>query len=195
VCLQHIIFIDYLAVKNKAWFVPHSVFSFRLFGLIPIEDFIWGFLGVYLVVIFYEYFLDRRDEKRAKDYLHVLAIILSLLVLILFVFIFSNPDLLYIPYIYLWLGLVLFLLPLLTTVSFFPRLFSKYVKAISYFFALFILLELTGVHLNQWVFPGEFIGWVELFGIKFPFEEFFFFIILGSAVILSYYEVFADDRK
>jgi hypothetical protein len=79
--------------------------------------------------------------------------------------------------------------------SFFPRLFSKYVKAISYFFALFILLELTGVHLNQWVFPGEFIGWVELFGIKFPFEEFFFFIILGSAVILSYYEVFADDRK
>ncbi len=36
------IVIDYIAVLDKAWYVPNSII--RLFGIIPIEDFVWGFL-------------------------------------------------------------------------------------------------------------------------------------------------------
>jgi len=56
--------------------------------------------------------------------------------------------------------------------------------------------ELTALHLGLWSFPGEhFIGWVDILGYRFPFEEFFFFIVLASIAGLAYYEFFDDDQK
>src|SRR5689334_17803493 len=52
-------FADYIATLNEAWLVPNTVFSFRLLGVVPIEDFIWMFLASYNVLIFYEHFLDK----------------------------------------------------------------------------------------------------------------------------------------
>ena len=92
--------------------------------------------------------------------------------------------------------LFFFIVPAITFLSLFPRLLSKYVKTASYFFLLSILFELTGLQLNQWTFPGSnFIGWVELFGHRFPFEEFFFGFVMGAISVLTYYEFFDDDRK
>lgn len=120
----------------------------------------------------------------------VILLLLFLLVLV------TKPELLMIKYAYFWLGLLFFLLPAITFISFFPRLLSKYIKTASYFFLVSVLAELTGLQLNQWTFPGQhFIGWVELFGYRFPFEELFFWFIIGAISILSYYEFFDDDRK
>ncbi len=191
------LFIDSVATISKAWFVPATVFPFRLFGVIPIEDLIWGFLFTYSVIIFYEHFLDKGKHElidRRMKYLLWPWILLTIACIALLV---ARPELLVIRYAYFYLGLICVLLPTLTFLSFFPRLLSKYVKTASYFFLLALVFELTALHLNQWQFPndGYFIGWIELFGYRFPFEEFFFWFVMGAIGVLAYYEFFDDDRK
>ncbi len=190
------IIIDYITAQDGSWYVPTTIFPFRLLGVIPIEDLIWGFLLVYTVVIFYEHFLDKGKheliDKKMKYF-----ILPAIILFILFLLIYSlNPDFLRIKYAYLLIGIVLILLPSITFLSFFPKLISKYVKTACYFFILSFMFEMTGLQLNQWTFPGQnFIGWIEILGHKFPFEEFFFWFIMVSIGILSYYEFFDDDEK
>lgn len=188
--------IDYIGTDTKTWLINFSVFDYRLFGKIALEQFVWSFLSVYLVVIFYEYFFEKGKEKIIEKKMKYFVMGVSVVLLLFFIFLFTRPELLKLPYFYLIVGCVLTVIPGLTTFSFFPKLFSKFVKAGSYFFVLFLLEELVGIHLNHWSFPGnQFIGWVNLFGFQFPFEELFFFIILGAIGVLSYYEFFDDDRK
>lgn len=190
------IFIDYIATIDKSWFVPTTIFSFRLLGIIPVEDLVWGFFLIYSIVIFYEHFLDKGKHELVDKRMKYLAWPLIILMLVFFTLFFTKPELLVIPYAYFWIGIIFLILPTITFLSFFPRLLSKYVKTASYFFLLAVLFELTGLQLNQWTFPGQnFIGWVELFGHRFPFEEFFFWFIMGAVSILAYYEFFDDDRK
>lgn len=58
-----ILFTDYIATISGAWLVPKTIFPFRLLGVIPIEDFIWGLLFIYSVVIFYEHFLNKGKHE------------------------------------------------------------------------------------------------------------------------------------
>jgi len=190
------ILFDYIATVGKAWFITSTVFPFRLFGVIPIEDFIFGFFLVYSIIIFYEHFLDKGKHELVDKRMKYLLWPLIIFLLIFFIVIFTRPDLLVIPYAHFWTGIVFIFLPAITFLSFFPRLLSKYVKIGSYFFILSLLFELTALQLHQWSFPAsKYIGWVSLFGQRFPFEELFFWLVLFSIGILSYYEFFDDDRK
>jgi hypothetical protein len=192
-----VIFVDYIATINGAWFVPHTVFPFRLFGAIPLEDFVWMFLATFNILIFYEHFLDKGKQELVDKRMKYLIWPLFVILLVFFLTLLTRPELLVIPYAYLWIGVIFSFLPSVTFLSFFPRLLSKYVKTASYFFVVGIIFELTGLHLNNWKFVdnGNFIGWVELFGYRFPFEEFFFLFVIGVISVLSYYEFFDDDRK
>lgn len=186
--------IDYFAVKSGSWFVTRSYW--RLLDVVPIEDLIWGFLMVYGIIMFYEHLLDK-GKHNLKDtklkYGIVIAIVLATIFLLIY---FFTDSLFYIPYFYLKAGVVLVLLPTVSFLTFFPRLLSKFVKAGVFFFIQALLIELTGLTLNQWEFKGnQMVGWVTLLNLKFPFEEFFFYIILFSTCILSYYEFFYDDSK
>lgn len=157
----------------------------------------WTFFQIYLIIMFYEYFLEKhiRDKiwhPRTK-YLVLLVSGLFLLFLILF---FGYPALLRIPYWYFIFGLTLILLPLIIQAFSFPKVFAKILKVVPYFFYLTFIYEITALKLGWWVFPGrEFIGWVSFFGVSFPFEEFFFWLVLLAASLLSYYEFYADDEK
>ena len=189
------IIIDYFGTKDGSWYVPESAFSFRLFGFIPIDDLIWGFLLVYFIVIFYEHFLDKKGKRTINKkftYFGIVLIILTLMLMILHILIPSIN----IPYFYLLMGILLFTIPIITFLYSNPKFIPRYVKISVYFFSLFLIHELVGMQLSQWTFPGEnFIGWVKIFGHSFPFEEFIFFISLSTIAILTYYEYFADDLK
>lgn len=189
--------VDYLAVLDRAWLVPTTIFNFRFFGIVPLEDFVWGFLYVFFIIIFYEYFIDfgEKEDTLSKNTKYLIVILLILLILFFFV-LFVSPQLLHIEYFYLKAGIILALLPLIAFLSFFPKLWTKYLKIGIYFLGLSLLFELVGLHTNQWTFPGHnFIGFIEIFGLRIPFEEFLFWIVLGVPWILSYYEFFADDKK
>jgi hypothetical protein len=54
---------------------------------------------------------------------------------------------------------------------------------------------LTALSLGLWYYPSnQFIGWVDVHGLRFPVEELFGWILLGVAAILSCYEYLDDYR-
>lgn len=186
---------DVVAVLDKSWFVPNTLFP-RLFGLVPIEDLIWVVLLTYTIIIFYEHFLDKGKHNLIDKRMKYLVFPVILLLILTVVALVIDPSILQIKFAYLWIGIILIVIPTVTFLSSFPKLISKYVKVGVYFLLLSLVFELTALQLGHWTFPGyNFIGWVELGGLKFPFEEFFFWMILTSTAILSYYEFFDDDRK
>jgi hypothetical protein len=66
----------------------------------------------------------------------------------------------------------------------------------AYFFYFNIIYEIVGLRLRWWDFPGtQFVGHVSLFGVTFPFEEFFFWLVLGGFMVLSYFELFDNTQK
>lgn len=182
----------YLAVRDNSWFTP-TIFQFRILGEVAVEEIIWSILAAYFVVILYVHFYDQgkhpAESHRLKDFF---TLILALFVVFLSVY-FLNSDLLRIPYAYLILAIGGLLVPLVLFLISFPRFLTKFVKAGLYLFILAILHELTSLNLGQWFFPGKhFIGWVELFNYRFPFEE-FIFLALSSIAALSLFEYYDDD--
>lgn len=189
------IIVDSIAVLSKAW-ITYSMFDIRFFGTMPVEDFVFGISFIYFIIMFYEYLLDKSKHQIADTRLKYFVVPLIGAFIIFLIVLLSNRDLLNIPYAYFWLGFLGGLVPLVSLLSFFPKLISKFIKVGSYFFFLTLLFELTALQLNQWAFPdGQFLGWVTILGHSFPFEELFFWLMLASVSILSYYEFFDDDRK
>ncbi|MCL4364068.1 hypothetical protein M1328_02400 [Patescibacteria group bacterium] len=189
---------DFFAVSSLAWVVPHTVFSLRLFNLVPVEDLVWGFLLVYDIIMLYEHFLDKgRHNLKDTNLKYFIVAAISLLV-VTFLIYYLNRSFLDIRYFYISAGLIFVLLPIVSFLSFFPRLVSKFVKAGAYFFYQGLMFELVGLSLNHWRFNGkDYIGWVtiSLFKLQFPIEEFVFWMVLFSTCVLSYYEFFDDDQK
>lgn len=190
-------FLDYMAVLDRSWFVPNTVFGSRLFGVVPYEDYIWAFFFVYLIVLFYEYFLDHGEkrDRLQKNIIYMILLFNSLLA-VFFLLLKTDQDLLHVEYFYLKGGIVVAVIPLVLVLLFFPELWKKCFTTVIYFSPLFLSFELSGLYANQWEFnEGKFVGLVGISRLRFPVEELFFWIILGSVWILSYYEYFADDRK
>ena len=51
---------DFLAILNGAWSEPVSqlVFPYKLFSVLPVDHLIWFFFWVFLVIVFYEHFVE-----------------------------------------------------------------------------------------------------------------------------------------
>ena len=77
-----------------------------------------------------------------------------------------------------------------------PKLLPKFLLVVIYFFFLTFVYELTALKLGQWIFPSnQYIGWVSIFGLNFPLEEFFFGFFFYAMVTLACYEAFDCDEK
>ena len=50
--------IYYFATTDQSWYVP-TIFPFRVYGILALEELIWGFLTAYTAIIVYEHFLDK----------------------------------------------------------------------------------------------------------------------------------------
>lgn len=188
------IVIDYISVKGGQWFFPHSVIPYRLFGVVAFEGVLWTFTWIYFIIMYYEYFLEEHTPRLYYRPLKYLFIAFLILLTAFLVVKNINDSLLNIPYSYLIVGIIFTIIPLVCTLLKFPNLFSKFMRVAVYFALFSLVWELVAVPLGQWSFPGRFIGWIELFGVRFPFEEFLVWILLGSIGVLSWYEVFDDEQ-
>jgi len=192
------IVLDYIAQITGAWLMyPYSVLPFKLFGLITLEVILWAFFTCFLIIMFYEYFLDRHITKKLwKPKMKYLLMLILISFVIFLVFLFALPGFLNIPYFYLIWGTILLLIPFLIQLFKYPKTTSKFFLAAAYFFYLHFIYEITALKLGWWKFPGkEFIGWVSIFGVSFPLEELIFWFILLALATLSFYEFFDDDEK
>lgn len=188
------IVIDYIVVGDQGWYVP-TIFPFRILGRVPMEDYIWYIFSSYTMLIFYEHFIDKGSHCLVAPNMKYFLSLLAVVVIGFGVTYFIWPNLLAVDFAYIKLGIIIIILPVLTMLVAYPKFLSKFILVATYFFFLNIIHELTALTLGLWSFPGvHFIGWVEILGRRFPFEEFIFFILLGPIALLSYFEYFDDNH-
>lgn len=184
--------IGHIGVLDKDWYTT-TIFPFRIFGTLSVEEIIWIFLLVYFIVIFYEHFIDKGRHRVVDGYFKILGIALSVIFIIFFVLILVKSSLLQIKYVYMRTGLSV--IPVIILVLKHPHFFFKLLKISPYFIAVSLINLLTGVELGHWYYPGNnFIGMASVFNYKIPYEEFLLFVLLFSTVVIGYFEFF-DDRK
>lgn len=187
--------INYAAIISNQWAGSKSIFPFEV-GYTSIEMIIWLVFYVYLIVIFYEHFLDKhvvnhkQNTKRKANliiYYFFMAIAGTSLSLI-------YPYISRYGYYYLLAGILFVLLPIYLVETKRPQFIIKFFKSASYFFLLTFLYELSALRYGWWHFPtqGFFIGWISIMGLNFPLEELVFWIMLGSMAFLSYFEYYDD---
>ncbi|OFW53675.1 MAG: hypothetical protein A2163_08485 [Actinobacteria bacterium RBG_13_35_12] len=104
------------------------------------------------------------------------------------------PNLLKVNYSYLIFSIIA-IFPLLYLFTKKPFFINKFAKIAIVFFFLFFLCEFTALKTGQWIFPGQYVGMVDIFNLRLPFEEIFFWIMISSMGFFSYYEIFVDDEK
>ncbi len=193
------IVVDYIMELTGGWYIPYSIFgSFRLFGFITLDILLWGVLETYLILIFYETFVEQKctPELYSSNFKYLLILVILALGAFVLLY-FYNPFLLNIDYFYLKMGLVMIILPVVSMLLKFPKFWNRFLNMGVYFFIFDFIYELTAVKLGQWSFPAEnqFIGIVDIMGIRFAFEEIFFWMILTAMAIVAFYEFFDDDKK
>lgn len=189
------IYVDYMARKDLAWDAPSSLFSFRIAGVVPVENIVWFFLLSYFIVAFYEHFFDRVHHKTVGRRMKLLFAIVTIGTVAFIVPFFAHQQQPIISYFYLKLGLLLGLLPISLFLFKFPRYLSVFIKIVPYFLAISLLEEFVGLHNGYWAFPGQhFIGWINIGSYRFPYEELIFWMIMFSAIVITYFELFDDNR-
>lgn len=187
--------IDYMATVGGSWYEPPALTGLLVLGVFPLDAFFWAFLYSYLILSFYEYFFDRDRKKDvfSKKIKYLFYIILAILLLFSVIYLF-NKELLVTSHFFIFFIVIAFVLPILTILYKYPALFPKIAFQSIYFSFLSVIFELTALKLIQWQYLGNYLGWVEIFGIGFPLEE-ALFILFAVPAHLCLYEFFADDRK
>lgn len=189
---------EFLNEVNESWSFDYSkfTFSFRVFGLVPVDVVIWYFLWAFSIIVFYEHFLEHdRTDKLSPRYVRALILPLIVLAAVVLVY-YLYPLILHFPFSYLILATIA-CIPLLYLLWNNPSLIKKFLLISPYFLFLLFSYEIVAVKLGHWYWTGRYIKNINftLLGVWFPLEELVFWIILGSTVVLSYYELYVDDGK
>ncbi|KKQ41530.1 MAG: hypothetical protein US60_C0037G0011 [Microgenomates group bacterium GW2011_GWC1_37_8] len=187
--------LNFAAHISNQWLIAKSMFSFEI-GYTSVEMLLWIIFYVYLVVIYYEYFLDKHvikpklDKTRRRNFLIYYFFMAFAGIVLIFIY----PYISRYGYYYLIAGIVFVLVPIFLVETRNPQFIIKFFKSAAYFFVLTFLYELSALQLGWWHFPsqGNFIGWVSILGLNFPLEELIFWIMLGSMAFLSYFEYYDD---
>lgn len=187
--------IEIVAFGDNGWSVPNSVFPWRLFGFMPLEDYIWMFLVTYIILIFYEHSCSRKFDSGISGKIKNMNWALYSLMGLVIILFYSNNSLLKVSYSFLWLGSVFFLIPTLLFLAKYPDFTASFFWTQAFFFYVHLIFKLIGLKLNHWIYPGiHYAGWISFFDLKFPVEEFFFVIVIGAFAACSYYEFFTSKR-
>src|SRR3989338_4848211 len=181
---------------NNAWNEVSSqlLFNYRIFGFWPVDEPIWFFFWVLFIIVFYEHFYERERGGRISRRLKYLTVPFSIILILVLWGFYLNSSFLNIRYAYFILASPS-VIPIAYVIKKRPYLTPKFFKTGIFFFVLYLIYELTAVKLDQWYFPGEYVGWVNLAGIRFPLEELLFWMMLSSFTVLSLYEGFVDDDQ
>lgn len=198
-CLTFLpIYVLFEAVGNISgiWFAP-TVFPFRLLTT-TVEGTLMAFLLIFMTVLFYKHFLDRKEfsaEKNIKiKYLLLSSVFTFFVFLIIF---FVNKNLLIIDYFYLVFGIILIFIPIVLELVTHRKLLGKFLLITLYFLYANLIFEIVALKSGWWYFSRDeqYIGFLTIIGQRFPLEEMFFFVILLTTAIVTYFEFFVDDNE
>lgn len=166
-------FFDLIQSCNQAWFVD-LVIPLKIVGVLPVDNVLGYFLMTLLVVSMYEYFFQPPTVITTRYYKETSVV--GLTILAVFVVFALQPQLFFLPYSYLVGGTVAALLTIIGIVRH-RELLDPALRMAAYFLPVWLLCELTALATGGWTFPGQYLGWVEIMGLGFPFEELFFWML------------------
>ena len=193
------IIIDYMMEISNAWVLDDSILGdLRLFDFVFYEQIPWLFIFAYFVVMFYRHFVGEADKSEFKTMpLSWLLIWHTFLFAGFVLFWIIDPQILNIQYAYLNVGIVFSILPLSYILFRYPKLLKRFIFPTVYFFYFSLIYEMISLHLGHWSFPNtsQFLGYISIFGHSFPYEELTFWIILGPASCLAYFELFGGETS
>lgn len=188
---------DFIAELNYAWSwsVGESLlFPGTFFGVVSLDIMVWFFLWIFLVVMFYEHFIERRVSKKISSNIWYSVSVGTVALIVMLTLFFIDPEILKFSYTYLVLGIAA-LCQFLYVIVRRPHLFPKTLEVVPFFLFLYLTFEIVALHLKLWDFTGQYVGMILINNLQFPLEEFFFWILLSSAVAVSYHELYVDDQK
>ena len=186
---------EIVASGDHAWFVSKSILPWRFLSLVPIEDFLWMFLTTYIIIMFYEHFCNSNFRPMISKKIRSMNWLLYSIASMAVVLFIARSPFLTIPYAYLWLGVLFFLIPVPIFLSKYPAFTAGFAKTAAFFLYVHLMFELLGLRLNHWIFTGaHYLGWVSIFNLRFPIEELIFVMVVGGFAACSYYEYFASDE-
>lgn len=181
------IIFDYLAFLNNAWAVP-TIFPIRLFQFIPIEDFFFTFWAVYVVIVGFYYLFPRliASHINVTNVKNATATIFGAFFLFLILYFFGTRFL-FVPYYYLGLVIITFILPAGILFIRYPSYRTPLLLVILYSICLMLPYEIVANMLEFWTFPSkEYLGMIHLFGQNFPIEEFMAWVLLFPLSALAF---------
>jgi len=192
------IIIDYLMEVSNAWVLGDSFFGeVRLFDYVFIEQIPWLVLFALFVVLTYERFVGSDTRHRrgrfSLRHLAVWHLVLSAVFVSLWAW---APETLQLRYAYLKIGVFLGVLPALYAAVRMPDLLRGGLLTTAYFGYFSMNYEVSSLAAGHWAFPNEaqFLGYVTVWGHRFPYEELVFWIVLGPVCCIAYYELFGGPR-
>ena len=186
--------IGYLGYTDGSWY-NFGVSGITVFNTYPVDDFLWAFLYGYYILAVYEYFFEREKILRLpKKFLRFELLSLAASVLFCLYLVYRQTPLV-IPYFYVYLiSIFAIVIPGIIFLRY-QKVFVKALYTGLFFLPLSFLCEHVSMEKGAWIFPGNhFIGYVQLLGAHFPFEELLWLICMVPAIV-AYYEIWADDEK
>ena len=186
---------DFIAEFNGAWgWNVDFVIPYVFWNVVSADIMVWYFLWMFLIILFYEHFLEHDRSRRISRHAIPVAsagVFIATLVVVTYI---NIPHVLIIPYAYAILSAITLLI---CAVELFrrPRLASKVAKTIPYFAILFMAYEITALHTGLWTFPGMYVGFISISGLVFPLEELVVWILTSSASAALYYEFTVGDER
>ena len=190
--------INHIAVVSGAWALSATeklFFHYHIWGMFSIDDgVIWMTILALLVTLFYERFLDEGGKDKLPNRVWYAFVPMIIAVGVIAIGYTIDPQFWNLPFAYSIMA-VCTLIPLVIIIVLKPRLILKFLKAALYFVPLFFLYEFVGLSLEQWFFPGQYVGMVHIGNMTLPMEEFVMWILLSSTILLACYELFVDDMR
>ncbi|MBI5004492.1 hypothetical protein HZC00_05375 [Candidatus Kaiserbacteria bacterium] len=187
-------FFDFIETYSGAWTVVNLVIPYKVLGVLPVDDMIGFVLMTLFTFLFYEHFLDDERTKRLSSGLSQALFIGAVLVIFTIVMFIADPLSMSISHAYLKGGLAALIFPIIFSWRN-PKIIGKFAILSLFFFFVWLVAEVIAVKNGNWIYPGQYVGWVNVFGVTFPLEELFFWALCYSATITAFYERFIDDGK
>lgn len=184
-----VLIIDAIGVYNHAWWET-SIFSQRIFGLVPFDTVLWAILYSYAITALYEYFFaQRKAVVLSKNFWKFETGLLGALVIFLASFSFHR-EWFTVQYFYtVFVGVFYVLISLIGLVHK-PAKFSRLWTQCLFFSILLLIGELGALAANHWGFSGsQYLGMIHIANLSFPFEEMIWILTGVPAFLYAYLQL------
>lgn len=187
-------FFEFLAELNNSYEVIERVFP-RIFGVMPLDNVLGHVMMALLTFTFYQHFIKRDADQKMSRFVNYALILGAIFVCLELVLFFINPQILNIHYEYAMFG-SLALIPVVYIAIRRPWNIPNILKLTPYFFIQYFIVEISAISNSWWAYPGQYyLGWVSVFGLRFPAEELFFWMIFYAPFLVACYELFLEPRN